>query len=167
MKRLLSAVAMIAALGLAAGCGGTSAPRDTAPADQTGTGVATETAPTASASSQPSGEGGGRTENPERPGVPGSPITYDHTRLGASPPIAKSDIEDDIRRGCPDGSLCGVKVVINGLGECISTITHSPVKPGGTVTIRAVACKSEVTEESTTSESPSPGNEQPGETTSG
>lgn len=167
MKRLFSAVATIAALGFAAGCGGTSAPRDTAPADLTGTGATTEIAPTASASSQPPGGGGGRTEDSEPPGVPGSPITYDHTRLGASPPIAKSDIEGDIRRGCPGGGLCGVKVVISGLGECISTITHSPVKPGGTVTIRAVACKPEVTEESTTSESPSSTSEQPSETTSG
>jgi hypothetical protein len=129
--------------------------------------VTTETAPTAySSSSPPPGQGGGRTEGTDPPGVPGSPIVYDHTRLGASPPIAKSDIEGDIRKAC-GADLCGVKVVITGAGECISSITHSPVKPGGTVTIKAVECKPEVTEETTTSESPASTSEQPTETTSG
>ncbi|MEV6910152.1 hypothetical protein [Amycolatopsis sp. NPDC051071] len=173
MKRLFSAAMAIAALGFAAGCGGASAPRDTAPGDLTGSGVSTEIAPTASASSGPSassassGGGGGHTEGSDPPGVPGSPIIYDHTRLGASPAIAKAEIEGDIRNGCPGHGLCGVKVVITGSGECITSITHSPVKPGGTVTIKAVACKPEVTEETTTSESPVSTSEQPVATTSG
>ncbi|WP_037306372.1 hypothetical protein [Amycolatopsis orientalis] len=167
MKRLLSTAMAIAVLGFTAGCDGTSAPRDTAPADATtDSGVTTETAPTASSITAPPGQGGGHTRDPGPPGVPGSPIVYDHTRLGASPPIARSEIEGDIRKVCGP-KLCGVKVVITGSGECISSITHSPVKPGGTVTIKAVACKPEVTEETTTSESPASTGEQPTETTSG
>ncbi|WP_181775271.1 hypothetical protein [Amycolatopsis pittospori] len=167
MKRLFSAAMAIAALGFTAGCGGASRPRDTAPGDSTAdSGVTTETAPTASSSSSPPAKGGGRTEDPAPPGVPGSPIVYDHTRLGASPPIAKSDIEGDIRKAC-GADLCGVKVVITGSGECVSSITRSPVEPGGTVTIKAVECKPEVTEETTTSESPASTSEQPTETTSG
>ncbi|WP_410604636.1 hypothetical protein [Amycolatopsis sp. lyj-90] len=169
MKRLFSAAMAIAALGFAAGCGGASAPRDTAPADQTTGGVTTEIAPTASAgstSSASSGGGGGHTEDSKPPGVPGSPIIYDHTRLGAAPAIAQSDIQGDIRKACGPG-LCGVKVVVVGEGECTASITHSPVKPGGTVTIKAKVCPPEVTEETTTSESPASTSEQPTETTSG
>ncbi|MBB5857270.1 hypothetical protein ACFQ05_30680 [Amycolatopsis umgeniensis] len=169
MKRLFSATMAIAALGFATACGGTSAPRDTAPADvSTESGVTTEVAPTASAgstSSASSGGGGGHTDGPA-PGVPGSPIIYDHTRLGAAPTIAQSDIRGDIRKACGP-SLCGVKVVVVGKGECTASITHSPVKPGGTVTIKAVECKPEVTEETTTSESPVSTGEHPTETTAG
>ncbi|KZB79458.1 hypothetical protein [Amycolatopsis regifaucium] len=168
MKRLLSTVMAIAALGFATGCDGTSAPRDTAPADVTGGGVTTEVAPTASTgSTTSSGGGGGRTEDPgPPPGVPGSPIEYDHTRIGAEPKIAKSDIEGDIRKACGPG-LCGVKVVITGKGDCTAHITPSPVKPGGRVTVTAAPCKTEVTEETTTSENPPSSSEQPGQTTSG
>ncbi|EMD28718.1 hypothetical protein [Amycolatopsis azurea] len=169
MKRLFSAAMVIAALGFATACGGTSTPRDTAPADQTGGSVTTELAPTASAgstSSTSSGGGGGHTDDPAPPGVPGSPIIYDHTRLGAAPETAKSDIEGDIRKVCGP-KLCGVKVVISGKGDCTASITLSPVKPGGTVTVKARACPSEVTEESTTSESPASSSEPPAETTSG
>lgn len=169
MKRLFSAATAIAALTLA-GCDGASAPRDTAPADETtGGSVTTQIAPTAS--SQP-GEpapavprGGGHTDDPDQPGVPGSPISYDHTRLGASPGIAQSDIRGDIKKVC-GANLCGVKVLVTGEGDCISSITESPVKPGGTVKIQAVPCKPEVTEEATTSESQAPASEQPSETKS-
>ncbi|WP_409492592.1 hypothetical protein [Amycolatopsis sp. cmx-11-12] len=165
MKRLFSAMMAIVALGFTAGCGDTSTPRDTAPADlTTDSGVTTEVAPTAS-SGATSGGGGGRTDDP-KPGVPGSPIIYDHTRLGAAPKTAKSDIEDDIRKVCGP-KLCGVKVVIVGSGGCTASITLSPVKPGGTVTVKAKACAPEVTEETTTSESPASTSEQPAETTSG
>ncbi|MEU3623084.1 hypothetical protein BS329_32215 [Amycolatopsis coloradensis] len=168
MKRLFSAMTAMVALGFTAGCDGTSAPRDTAPADQTGGGVTTEVAPTASAgstASASSGGGGGHTDGP-KPGVPGSPIIYDHTRLGAAPETAKSNIQGDIRKVCGP-NLCGVKVVIVGKGDCTASITLSPVKPGGTVTVRAKACAPEVTEEATTSESPASTSEQPTETTSG
>ncbi len=166
MKRLFSAAMAIAALGFTAGCGGASAPRDTAPADQTSGGVTTEIAPTASAgstSSASSGGGGGHTEDSKPPGVPGSPIIYDHTRLGAAPKTAKSEIEGDIREVCGP-KLCGVKVVIVGSGECTASITRPPVKPGGTVTIKAKAC---APEETTTSESPASSSEPPAETPSG
>ncbi|MFC9256963.1 hypothetical protein [Amycolatopsis thailandensis] len=169
MKRLFSAVMAIAALGFTAACGGTSTPRDTAPADQTSGGVTTEVAPTASAgpaSSASSGGSGGHTDDPAPPGVPGSPIVYDHTRLGAAPETAKSDIEGDIRKVCGP-RLCGVKVVITGSGDCTASITHSPVKPGGTVTVKAKACAPEVSEETTSSESPVSSSEAPAETTSG
>ncbi|GHH09559.1 hypothetical protein GCM10017790_17770 [Amycolatopsis oliviviridis] len=131
--------------------------------------MTTEIAPTASAgptSSASSGGNGGRTDDPDRPGVPGSPIIYDHTRLGAAPETAKSDIEGDIRKVCGP-KLCGVRVVITGSGDCTASITLSPVKPGGTVTVEAKACASEVTEETTTSESPASSSEPPAETTSG
>ncbi len=170
MKRLFGTAMAIAALGCAAGCGGASAPRDTAPADLTGSGgVSTEIAPTASAgptSSASSGGGGGHTEDSDPPGVPGSPIKDDHTRLGATPGTAKSGIEDDIRQVC-GANLCGVRVVITGSGECVGFITHSPVKRGGTVEVKAVGCTPEVTEETTTSESPVSTGGQPAETTTG
>lgn len=166
MKRLFSAMMAIAALGLVAACDGAPTPRDTAPADlTTDSGVTTEVAPTASSGATSSGGGGGRTDDP-KPGVPGSPIIYDHTRLGAAPKTAKSDIEDDIRKVCGP-KLCGVKVVIVGSGDCTASITLSPVKPGGRVTVKAKACAPEVTEETTTSESPASTSEQPAETTSG
>ncbi|WP_414937770.1 hypothetical protein [Amycolatopsis sp. cmx-11-51] len=169
MKRLISAMTAIAALGFTSGCGGASPPRDTAPADlTTGSGVTTEIAPTASAgstSSTSSGGGGGHTDDPT-PGVPGSPIIYDHTRLGAAPETAKSAIEGDIRKVCGP-RLCGVRVIVVGEGECTASITRSPVKPGGTVTIKAKACAPEVTEETTTPESPVSSSEPATETKSG
>ncbi len=70
------------------------------------------------------------------PGVPGSPITYDNTLLGASPESAKESIEGEIGGKCgPD--LCGVRVVTRPRGSegCVSEISPMPVDPGGTVTV--------------------------------
>lgn len=70
------------------------------------------------------------------PGVPGSPIRYDSTLLGASPEVAKSSIEAELAAQCgPD--LCGVRVVLRPRGTegCISEISPMPVDPGGTVTV--------------------------------
>ncbi len=168
MKRLFSAAMVIAAFGLA-GCGGAAVPRDTAPADMTTDGgVTTEIAPTATASGggpAPESQGGGRPKDPDPPGAPGSPIKYDHTLLQSTPKIAKGEIEDDIREVC-GANLCDVKVLIDGSGECITSITLSPVKPGGTVTIKAVECKPDITTEPST-ESPGSTSDQPTETTSG
>jgi len=87
------------------------------------------------------GEGGGDSGGePDPPGVPGSPITYDHTVKQAGPEGARADIVSKISAQCgPD--LCGVSVVHAGTGDCVLSITPPPVQPGGTVTLELGDCE--------------------------
>ncbi|MFJ8916461.1 hypothetical protein [Amycolatopsis sp. NPDC102389] len=168
MKRLFSAAMAIAVLGFAAACGGASTPRDTAPADlTTDSGVTTETAPTASSDTATTGPAPGprRTEEPRPPVVPGSPIAYNSDLLGTDPATAKDAIEQNLERLCKSPRRCGVSVAIVGAGNCIRSIGPNPVAPGKTITIRARACETETTDES--SVPPKSRSEQPSETTSG
>jgi len=150
MKRLFSVAMAIAALGFATACGGTSAPRDTAPGDlTTDSGVTTETAPTAT--SEPPPTGPGPTKDSPPPGVvPGSPIRYNSDLLGTDPATAKNAIEQNLERLCKSPRRCGVSVVIadEEAGNCIRSIGPNPVYPGKTITVRARACETETTEES-------------------
>jgi predicted small lipoprotein YifL len=152
MKRLLSTMMAIAALGFAAGCGGATAPRDTAPADlTTDSGVTTETAPAASSgatTTDGNAPGPRRTEEPRPPVVPGSPIKYNSDLLGTDPATAKNAIEQNLADLCKSSRRCGVSVVITGEGNCIRSIGPNPVPPGGRIVILARTCKTETTKES-------------------
>lgn len=162
MKRLFSAMMAIAALGLVAACDGASTPRDTAPADlTTDSGVTTEVAPTASSG----GPAPGPTDEPRPPVVPGSPIKYNSDLLDTDPATAKNAIEQELADLCKSRRRCGVSVVIAGKGDCIRSIGPNPVYPGKTITIRARACETETTEQSSTP--PKSESEKPSETTSG
>ncbi|AIG77691.1 Conserved putative secreted protein [Amycolatopsis japonica] len=165
MKRLFSVAMAIATLGFATACGGTSAPRDTAPGDlTTDSGITTETAPTASSDAPPTGPG--PTKDSPPPGVvPGSPIRYNSDLLGTDPATAKDAIEQNLERLCKSSRRCGVSVVVVGEGNCIRSIGPNPVYPGKTITIRARACETETTEES--SAPPKSESSQPTETTGG
>ncbi|OXM49452.1 hypothetical protein [Amycolatopsis alba] len=171
MKRLFSAVAAIAALGFAAGCGGASPPRDTAPADlTTDSTVTTETAPTASSGAATTdgpapGPTGGHTEEPRPPIVPGSPIKYNSDLLGTDPDTAERAIGQNLEDLCKSARRCGVSIVTTGKGHCIRSIGPNPVRPGGTITIQARLCETEIPEES--SSQPKSESEKPSETTSG
>ncbi|UMP03706.1 hypothetical protein [Amycolatopsis sp. EV170708-02-1] len=165
MKRLFSVAMAIAALGFTTACGGTSAPRDTAPGDlTTDSGITTETAPTAT--SEPPPTGPGPTKDSPPPGVvPGSPIRYNSDLLGTDPATAKDAIEQHLERLCKSSRRCGVSVEIVGEGKCIREIGPNPVQPGKTIKIRAKACETETTEES--SAPPKPESTPPSETTGG
>ncbi|RSN34968.1 hypothetical protein DMC61_05925 [Amycolatopsis sp. WAC 04169] len=160
MKRLFSAAMAIVALGFAAACGGTSTPRDTAPGDlTTDSGITTETAPTASSEATP-------TKDSPPPGlVPGSPIRYNSDLLGTDPETAKGAIEQNLERLCKSSRRCGVTVEVVGEGACIRSIGPNPVYPGKTIKIRAKACETGTTEES--SAPPKSESTPPSETTGG
>lgn len=90
-----------------------------------------------------SGKGGhGSTEvTDEPPDIPGGPIDYDNTRTGGG--RSPQDVQEDMRGQIADHcgrTLCGVKVVISGKGDCVDSVTPRPVQPGGKITVHARKC---------------------------
>ena len=126
------------------GCGGSSTPEES-PASVTSSSEVTGL-PSITGGQEPASEtGNDPKENPDPPGVPGSPIDYDSTLLGApgiTPEGVKGSIEFDLEREC-GVNRCGVTVKIEGSGNCAVKIGPDPVRPGQTVTVVAGQCSSE------------------------
>lgn len=124
------------------GCGG-STPSETPPASDLPTSEVSGQ-PSASDGQQPAPEVPDRPkENPDPPGVPGSPIDYDSTLLYApeiTPQGIKGSIEGELERSGCGANRCGVTVEIAGTGKCAVKIEPDPVYPGGTVTIVTGEC---------------------------
>jgi hypothetical protein len=143
MRRTRIGALIILACVAAGGCGDGSTSTDDPPP-----GGASEVDSTAthdgsglnSGGADSGGDNGGGGVDGGEPGVPGSPIDYDHTVKQAGPQGAKDDIESKIRAQCgPD--LCGVNVVYAGKGPCVLSITPPPVHSGGTVTLKLGDCE--------------------------
>lgn len=136
---------MVAACVILVGCGGSSTPGEPSAGDVPTSEVPSLPAPT-TRGQQPAPEtsGGGAAENPDQPGVPGSPIDYDSTLLeapgGITPDGVKGSIQRELENKC-EVNRCGVKVVIKGRGACAVAIGPDPVYPGQTITIDTGPCR--------------------------
>jgi hypothetical protein len=170
MKVYWSAAA--AAVILAAGCGGTSAPGNpTATPGESASATSGESASATSGtpaepSRQPESDSP-RTSDPNPPGALGSPIKYDSTQVGGRDRPAKEvrdsilgQLDEDTRGlGCPR-PRCGITVVIDGSETACAVLLTPPgeVRRGGVITIHTDPCtdtgKPDPPEE-TTSDSPS------------
>ncbi|UJW29500.1 hypothetical protein L3Q67_30260 [Saccharothrix sp. AJ9571] len=89
--------------------------------------------------------GGEPGEQPGEPGepadVPRSPINYsdDIYGGGATPDEVRNALLGELATECENS--CGVKVVIEGSGNCVASITPSPVRPGGRIVVQARKCR--------------------------
>jgi hypothetical protein len=131
------------------GCGGPSVPGDPAGEDVTTSAESPDDPASPTAEPPPPPPPPEKPDGPEpgsKPGVPGSPIDYDSTILGApggvSPKGAKANVEaelDELDDKCKT-NRCGIKIVINGSGACATSISPDPVYPGQTITIDTGPC---------------------------
>jgi len=137
MRRTSIGALIVLACLAVGGCGGGSTPSEDPPPSEASE---VDSTTTDDGSGGDDGDGSGDGGETDLPGVPGSPITYDHTVLLAGPVGAKADVERRIRDHC-GADLCGVQVVYAGEGPCVLSITPPPVEPGGTVTLELGECE--------------------------
>jgi hypothetical protein len=136
---------MVAVCVVVAGCGGSTTPGDLPASDIPTSEVSGLPAPTPEGQQPAPETRNDPRQNPDPPGVPGSPIDYDSTLLsapgGITPAGAKTSIEGELESKC-EVNRCGVKVVIKGRGACAVAIGPDPVSPGQTITIVTGRCPS-------------------------
>lgn len=154
MKSASTGAVLVAVCVAVVGCG-SSTPEEPPASDISATQVTGPTPVTEGQQDTPK-KGGGPKENPDPPGVPGSPIDYDSTLLYApeiTPKTVKESIEGELESKC-GMDRCRVKVVVEGSGNCAVAIGPDPVFPDKTITVVAGQCASN--EESSGSDSATP-----------
>lgn len=142
MRSMRIGAVLVAACVAVVGCG-SSTPEEPPASDNSAIQV---TGPTPAKEGQQitSEKGNGPEVEPDLPGVPGSPIDYDSTLLYApeiTPKTVKESIEIELESKC-EVDRCGVKVVVEGSGNCAVAIGPDPVFPGKTITVVAGQCAS-------------------------